>query len=433
MVRGRGGIGMYTVAGHRIALCITGICCLAITGCISHDQVHLPNPAPCQITCQNDWLAPVDPICHGYHATCWKPWCGTCPACPAPTTAAEAHGPSDSSPLPEMPPSSAAPTDAVPEHHLPLEPIPAPIERDSSSSDSYRPALLVVSADPLSVQPAVHQELPTPPAATNTQVSRAGAIFDRTELPVNAAEVRRATGQSHPLRMTGTQQEIAASGCSVTKFDAVSPAVHYETQGAQPPSTNLKSSSDSGPDARSQLHIKTMEKAFESPESSARSQRQSLEAAGHGNERKLTAAVPLSANSCDARSAADESAAHYEADPTPLVTSISPTSVQLAVHDQTELRVKISDTVRIETNPVAVKPGAYYERQAESPTPGVLKSPWALEIAPDDRAQDASGSTIRIRLPPSTAGALPGETVFQGPAGTLPEHSFVRILESAGH
>ena len=57
-----------------------------LAGCINHDQLQLANPSPCHIVCCHDYspIAPLDPCCHGYHSTCWQPWCADCQACPPP-------------------------------------------------------------------------------------------------------------------------------------------------------------------------------------------------------------------------------------------------------------------------------------------------------------------------------------------------------------
>jgi hypothetical protein len=141
---------MCASAGIRMAICIAGIWCLAIAGCISHDQVHLPNPAPCRITCEHDWVPPLDPVCYGYHPTCWRAWCGGCPACPAPNSAVTAHDlPSWPGPegLPPGPLLNRPGLDAKPERNVPTNVLPSPNDRNAPLEGSGRSTLLLHAAD----------------------------------------------------------------------------------------------------------------------------------------------------------------------------------------------------------------------------------------------------------------------------------------------
>lgn len=141
----------------RIAICLASILCLAAVGCISHDQVHLPNPAPCRITCENDWVPPLDPVCYGYHPTCWRPWNAGCPACPAPKSAVTAHDlpegwpPPESYPLPEsLPPGPLIDRprfDLIPERNVPTDALPPPIEHNAPQQGSSRSTLYLRAAD----------------------------------------------------------------------------------------------------------------------------------------------------------------------------------------------------------------------------------------------------------------------------------------------
>ncbi len=76
---------MNRVGSRRPCWCAAGICALALAGCINHDQLHLANPSPCHVSCEYDRIACIDPMCHGYHPTCWKPWCADCVPCPPPS------------------------------------------------------------------------------------------------------------------------------------------------------------------------------------------------------------------------------------------------------------------------------------------------------------------------------------------------------------
>jgi hypothetical protein len=123
----------------RTAICVAGTLCLALAGCISHDQVHLPNPAPCRITCEHDWVPPLDPVCYGYHPTCWRPWNAGCPACPPPSSAVT-HGviegwpPIESFPQPEsLPPGPLLdrPRLDLPERNVPTDALPPAIEHNA--------------------------------------------------------------------------------------------------------------------------------------------------------------------------------------------------------------------------------------------------------------------------------------------------------------
>src|SRR5690242_13241163 len=69
---------MSNYGGKWLAACAVGLSAATIGGCINHDQLILPNPTPCHITCQADSVALIDPQCHGYHPTCWTPWSCNC-------------------------------------------------------------------------------------------------------------------------------------------------------------------------------------------------------------------------------------------------------------------------------------------------------------------------------------------------------------------
>jgi hypothetical protein len=134
----------------RIAICIAGILCLAVAGCISHDQLHLPNPAPCRITCEHDSVAPLDPVCYGYHPTCWRPWNAACPACPAPNGAAR-DLPENLLPPEDLPPgpllNGPPGPDVVPERNMPTDTLPVPSDRNAPPQGSRRSTLLLRAAD----------------------------------------------------------------------------------------------------------------------------------------------------------------------------------------------------------------------------------------------------------------------------------------------
>jgi hypothetical protein len=139
-------------ASRRIAICIAGISCLAGgTGCISHDQLHLPNPAPCRITCEHDSIAPLDPVCYGYHPTCWRPWNAGCPACSPPTSAATAHDLPEGWPPPEdLPPGpllNGPRFDLIPERSAPPDLLPPPNDHNGPQEGSSRSTLFLRAAD----------------------------------------------------------------------------------------------------------------------------------------------------------------------------------------------------------------------------------------------------------------------------------------------
>lgn len=135
----------------RMAICIAGILCLAAVGCISHDQVHLPNPAPCRITCEHDWVPPLDPVCYGYHPTCWRPWNAGCPACPAPKSGVTAHDLLEGWPPPEdLPPGPLLDRprlDLIPERNAPTDALPPPIDHNAPQQGSSRSTLYLRAAD----------------------------------------------------------------------------------------------------------------------------------------------------------------------------------------------------------------------------------------------------------------------------------------------
>jgi hypothetical protein len=135
----------------RIAICVAGISCLAAVGCISHDQVHLPNPAPCRITCEPDWVPPLDPVCYGYHATCWRPWNAGCPACPPPRGGVTAHDLLEGWPPPEdLPPGPLLDRprfDLIPERNVPTDALPPPIDHNVPQEGSSRSTLYLRAAD----------------------------------------------------------------------------------------------------------------------------------------------------------------------------------------------------------------------------------------------------------------------------------------------
>lgn len=75
---------MSLSGGKRTWAATVGALVLLAGGCVGHDQVHLMNPSPCRVRCHADFVAPLDPECHGYHPTCWLPWSCNCPPCPPP-------------------------------------------------------------------------------------------------------------------------------------------------------------------------------------------------------------------------------------------------------------------------------------------------------------------------------------------------------------
>lgn len=119
---------MNRVGSRRPCLCAAGICALALAGCINHDQLHLPNPSPCHVSCEYDRVACIDPICHGYHPTCWKPWCAECAPCPPPSTGVvPCLIPNGIAPLaPEDLQSPAPVPPLLPDHESLPAPTPAP-------------------------------------------------------------------------------------------------------------------------------------------------------------------------------------------------------------------------------------------------------------------------------------------------------------------
>src|SRR6476620_8610526 len=142
---------MRASRGFRMAICVAGILCPAAVGCISHDQVHLPNPAPCRITCEHDWVPPLDPVCYGYHPTCLRPWNAGCPACPAPNSAVTPHDLLEGWPPPEdLPPGpllNRPRPDAVPERNVPTDALPVPSESNAPREGSSRSTLYLRAAD----------------------------------------------------------------------------------------------------------------------------------------------------------------------------------------------------------------------------------------------------------------------------------------------
>jgi hypothetical protein len=119
---------MNRVGGRRPCLCAAGICALALAGCINHDQLHLANPSPCHVSCEYDRIACIDPMCHGYHPTCWRPWCADCAPCPPPSVGvAPCLIPDGIAPLaPEELQSPVPVQPGLPDHESLPTPTPAP-------------------------------------------------------------------------------------------------------------------------------------------------------------------------------------------------------------------------------------------------------------------------------------------------------------------
>jgi len=115
---------MKRVGSRRPCLYAAGICALTLAGCINHDQLYLPNPSPCHVSCEYDRIACIDPICHGFHPTCWKPWCAECAPCPPPSIGvAPCLIPNGIEPLAPEDLQSPVP---VPDHESLPTPTPAP-------------------------------------------------------------------------------------------------------------------------------------------------------------------------------------------------------------------------------------------------------------------------------------------------------------------
>jgi hypothetical protein len=105
----------------QIAL-VAGLLALLAGGCVSHDQVYLKNPSPCRVRCHPDYVAPLNPECHGYHSTCWAPWSCNCNACPPPLEGVGVTSPDHFELLPEevpMPAGSTVPSSEPPVPELP--------------------------------------------------------------------------------------------------------------------------------------------------------------------------------------------------------------------------------------------------------------------------------------------------------------------------
>jgi hypothetical protein len=173
---------MDVFGGRQLALS-AGISALLLGGCVSHDQVYLANPNPCHISCEYDYVAPIDPICHGYHPTCWKPWCAECAPCPPPCAGETSeftplenvptpvplpqHLPSpDVTPMPDMVPSALPSVE--PENPLRIQapPTNAPSETESSA---VRPIPPVTDHGPRNSSHAVYLPSDQAPAARKAQ------------------------------------------------------------------------------------------------------------------------------------------------------------------------------------------------------------------------------------------------------------------------
>jgi hypothetical protein len=120
---------MSRVLRYRAASCAAAFC-LLMAGCVSRDQVRLPNPARFHIDNEFNCIAPLDPECHGYHSTCWQPWCADCPSCPPPSVGGDSELPTEDTPTPaQMPEELPAPppskVDAAPQHDEPKKMSPS--------------------------------------------------------------------------------------------------------------------------------------------------------------------------------------------------------------------------------------------------------------------------------------------------------------------
>src|SRR5262245_45389432 len=145
---------MMELRGRVFTLCAAGMCALAAAGCVSHDQVFIPNPSPCHISCDYDPISPIDPHCHGFHPTCWRPWCGVCPPCPPPTVGVATLAP----PWEEVPPVQ------IPEILPPVEQTPSVPEVKPPTSEGELP---MSQLQPMTAAPLGAAESSDIPTASN--------------------------------------------------------------------------------------------------------------------------------------------------------------------------------------------------------------------------------------------------------------------------
>jgi hypothetical protein len=116
-------------------LLIAGAFVLFLCGCISRDQVSLSNLNPYRIHLHqgSNCVAPIDPVCHGFHPTTWTPMAPECAvsSLPAARPTTEVPAPKaipGSREMPDVLPAREAPTVAPAvstDEPLPLRPEPA--------------------------------------------------------------------------------------------------------------------------------------------------------------------------------------------------------------------------------------------------------------------------------------------------------------------
>ena len=87
-------------------------------------------------------LCPIDPVCFGYHPTCWIPWSECCPGCPPPASVVECPlGPAGEGVVGERP--FASPGSLFDQIQPPPPPVPEVIELEMappSGADTPSPA-----------------------------------------------------------------------------------------------------------------------------------------------------------------------------------------------------------------------------------------------------------------------------------------------------
>ncbi len=177
---------MNGFGGKLLRACAAGFGAVLLGGCLSHDQVYLANPNPCHISCEYDYVAPLDPECHGYHPTCWRPWCENCAPCPPPYFNL----------IPEMPPQESVPTPVPLPQQLPSqEMIPTP----SQSPPSLPPS---EPENPLRVPDM-------PPTSSSSSINARG--LQTSPLFVKQAEYQMPLYSESPIKVTKQQIQQAQS------------------------------------------------------------------------------------------------------------------------------------------------------------------------------------------------------------------------------
>lgn len=187
------------------------VLCACATGCVSHDQVLLPNPNPCRVTCEHDYIAPLDPSCSGYHPTCWRAWCANCPTCPPPCLGEGAQVP--------LPQTVVAPEQSM-EKRLAPQPNPESIPTPTGQPPYTPMPVPAVPPQPMNESGAMRRPA-APMAAANSTLppyesgSAPNYSYDR---PIHARPSTDASSSSEVKALPAVDDSTANSNPAVNSY-----------------------------------------------------------------------------------------------------------------------------------------------------------------------------------------------------------------------